>query len=147
MVLFSKCPSQHTHIHTHTHTHTPFENCYPPQFWLDFTTINFKVMNQKAITFDYDLSDNKATVMLVGVNATNANNPVAAANPTNANPPFTAGLKVKLQSAFAIIAGLHASIASKRLILAMDSDNSRSTLGFKLRDFRGNARYSSFSGP
>jgi hypothetical protein len=73
----------------------PLEYCSPPQFRLDLFTINVATINQKAITFDYNLSDYKASVMLVGVNATNANNPVAAANATNVNPPFAAPLQVK----------------------------------------------------
>jgi hypothetical protein len=42
-------------------------------------------MNQKAITFDCNLLDDQASVELVGVNAINANNPVAAANATDAS--------------------------------------------------------------
>jgi hypothetical protein len=60
-------------------------------------------MDLKAITFDYHLSDDKASAVLVEVNATNAHNLVVAAYV--ANSPFAAGLKVKG----------HASIKSKKL--------------------------------
>jgi hypothetical protein len=89
-------------------------------------------MNQKAITFDYNLSDKTASVVLVGVNATNANNPVAAANATNANPPFATGLQVKPLSALAIIVGLHATTASEQWIFTMDSDNNGNMFGSQL---------------
>jgi hypothetical protein len=88
---------------------------------VQMTVINFETMNRKVITFDYNSSEGKASVLLVGVNGTNPNNPLAAANMTNVNHPIAAGIRLVPLSTLTIAAGLRTFTTSEQLIFATDS--------------------------